>query len=402
MSRHAGRTEPRPHEVRRLDDEQLASLLEQRDFLLQSLEDLEAERAAGDIDEADYRALEEDYTRRAANVIRAIEARQARIAERRDGGRRRGSVLAWIAGVVVVGVVAGVLLGRATGSRGGGEATGDVRESTRTLLVEAQGAFAAGDAQEAVDLYGQALELSPGNVEALTYRGWLRYQALDRPDEAWADFDEAVAVDPEYPDVRIFRAVAFLEEGDADSAEEELAAYDAIGDQPPFAAQLLASFRLRERVAVARVEESGLLDPDSDAGAAEAGLTPADLKLAAEQLVETGRLEAAIVVIDAGLDAEPDDPGLLSVLGWIDALVSQSENASAEQREQLTERALDELSRAIDADPALPDPRLYRAVLLAQLGRPDEAAGDLEAFCAGEQPFKLQEYMAAAGLACDA
>src|SRR5690606_38669538 len=119
------------------------------------------------------------------------------------------------------------------------------------------------------------------------------------PDEAWADFDEAVAVDPEYPDVRIFRAVAFLEEGDADSAEEELAAYDAIGDQPPFAAQLLASFRLRERVAVARVEESGLLDPDSDAGAAEAGLTPADLKLAAEQLVETGRLEAAIVVIDA-------------------------------------------------------------------------------------------------------
>src|SRR5690606_25697050 len=134
----------------------------------------------------------------------------------------------------------------------------------------------------------------------------------------------------------------------------------------------------------------------------EAGLTPADLKLAAEQLVETGRLEAAIVVIDAGLDAEPDDPGLLSVLGWIDALVSQSENASAEQREQLTERALDELSRAIDADPALPDPRLYRAVLLAQLGRPDEAAGDLEVFCAGEQPFKLQEYMAAAGLACDA
>ena len=37
---------------------------EERDFLLNSLRDLEAERNAGDITEADYIALRDDYTAR--------------------------------------------------------------------------------------------------------------------------------------------------------------------------------------------------------------------------------------------------------------------------------------------------------------------------------------------------
>ena len=40
-------------------------LEDQRDFLLRSLEDLEREQAAGDVDQHDYEVLKDDYTARA-------------------------------------------------------------------------------------------------------------------------------------------------------------------------------------------------------------------------------------------------------------------------------------------------------------------------------------------------
>lgn len=51
---------------RRLDPDALADLEEQRDLLLRSLDDLEREHEAGDLDTADYEALRDDYTRRAS------------------------------------------------------------------------------------------------------------------------------------------------------------------------------------------------------------------------------------------------------------------------------------------------------------------------------------------------
>ena len=52
-----------------------ASLEDERDFLLRSLDDLESEFDAGDLDDADYRRLKSDYTARAAEVIRRLEMR---------------------------------------------------------------------------------------------------------------------------------------------------------------------------------------------------------------------------------------------------------------------------------------------------------------------------------------
>jgi hypothetical protein len=60
---------------RDLDPDALAALEEERDFLLRSLEDLEREYAAGDVDDSDFEELKDDYTARAAAVIRAIEDR---------------------------------------------------------------------------------------------------------------------------------------------------------------------------------------------------------------------------------------------------------------------------------------------------------------------------------------
>ncbi|MEY3744432.1 MAG: hypothetical protein RLZ48_110, partial [Actinomycetota bacterium] len=51
-------------------------LEEQLDFLLDSLRDLERERAAGDIDEPDYEALRNDYIARAAAISHQLSGNE--------------------------------------------------------------------------------------------------------------------------------------------------------------------------------------------------------------------------------------------------------------------------------------------------------------------------------------
>lgn len=50
-----------------------SALQEEREFFLRSLRDLETEYEAGDIDEADYRVLRDDYVSRAADVLRRLQ-----------------------------------------------------------------------------------------------------------------------------------------------------------------------------------------------------------------------------------------------------------------------------------------------------------------------------------------
>jgi hypothetical protein len=54
-------------------DADLSVLEADRDFLIRSLKDLDAEHDAGDLDPADHSRLKDDYTARAASVLRAIE-----------------------------------------------------------------------------------------------------------------------------------------------------------------------------------------------------------------------------------------------------------------------------------------------------------------------------------------
>jgi hypothetical protein len=50
-----------------------APLEDERDFLLRSLDDLDSELVAGNIDPDTYRVLHDDYTARASAVIKSIE-----------------------------------------------------------------------------------------------------------------------------------------------------------------------------------------------------------------------------------------------------------------------------------------------------------------------------------------
>ena len=80
-------------DTERLDPERRRQLEEERDFLMQSLDDLELEHESGGIDDESYEELHDDYTARAAAVIRTLrDGSTSRRPRRRR--RRRARVAA--------------------------------------------------------------------------------------------------------------------------------------------------------------------------------------------------------------------------------------------------------------------------------------------------------------------
>jgi tetratricopeptide (TPR) repeat protein len=206
-----------------VDPDRLAALEDERTFLLRSLRDLDAERAAGDVDEYDYAALRDGYTRRAADVLREIDDGRSRLPSRhRPSAARR---LGIVAAVVAVAAVAGVLVARSSGDRlAGDEITGDAPGGgVASLLAEAR-LLRAADPARAMELYGQVLEEQPEHPEALTYSGWLLLfvggEATDEAltaeavDGARENLTEAVAADPGYADPHCYLAIIAAEYDD--------------------------------------------------------------------------------------------------------------------------------------------------------------------------------------------
>ncbi len=171
-----------------------AGLLDERTFLLASLEDLEREHDAGDVSEQDYRALRDRYTQRAAEVLRALDGGDtldavlttARETAEPPGTtrppRRRRRALA-VAGVTLLLVaLALVMVLRQSGSRlPGASATGSVTlskaQKEHQTLLQAETLEASGDGAEALTLYQQVLALDPTQNEALAESGWLEFEA---------------------------------------------------------------------------------------------------------------------------------------------------------------------------------------------------------------------------------
>lgn len=222
------------------DPDAYAALEEQRDFLLGSLDDLERERAAGDIDEADYEALLDDYTARAAAVLRALDDGGARFAAaRRTGSWKVGAAV--IVGVLVFGAGAGLLVARSSGTRNDGATGGGDALVVRDDLAECLNRFSQGDVLEAVMCYDEVLADDPDNLEALTYRGWALVQST-LVDDGLEYLDRAIALDPTYPDARVFRAIAYRDLERYDEARDDLAVVDA-GQIPVAMAPLIEQLR---------------------------------------------------------------------------------------------------------------------------------------------------------------
>ena len=247
---------------------------EDREFLLASLRDLEREHAAGDIDEADYLALRDDYTVRAAAVLRAMQGetltaasatRSATIVVDRTGRRRPSGPGALGArretrrplrvlitgGVVGIAVVAGLLVASLSGERlagqqatgslpagatgsGSGAGGGAAGGSVVSLLSQAQQLDQQGRVLDALKAYDAVLKVDPKNVVALTYKGWLlRRFAVQSGhpeflDRAQLALDQALSIEPSFPDAHLFRGILlFQDRHDARAAIPDLQLYMA-------------------------------------------------------------------------------------------------------------------------------------------------------------------------------
>lgn len=213
-----------------MNPDRLAELEEERRFLLRSLRDLDAEHEAGDVDDHDYATLRDGYTKRTADVLRAIE--EGRAALPAAPPSRWGRRLAVVAAVVAVGAGAGWLVARSSGQRlGGQEITGGVgADDVATLLAQARAVLAV-DPLQAQQLYQQVLEQRPEHPEALAYSGWLLFTAsAGASDEvretavetAEQQLDRAVAADGTYADPHCFLAVIADSRNDALLARREV------------------------------------------------------------------------------------------------------------------------------------------------------------------------------------
>jgi tetratricopeptide (TPR) repeat protein len=229
--------------------ERLADPLEEeRAGLLRALRDLEDDRAAGSVSEADYRTLRADTEARAVAVLRALEAREGAGAlaaglkeirsERgpqpeghaegssRSGPGRRRPALSLLVGAVILAVLVPVLAAAVRGRDAGQPISGDsagaqdplsffedrVRrhpDDVAARLDLAQRYLGAGDAEDAVAQYLAALRLDPRNPEARATLGFLLFRA-GKVAEGLQAVDKALEVDPTYPEALYFKGVILL------------------------------------------------------------------------------------------------------------------------------------------------------------------------------------------------
>jgi tetratricopeptide (TPR) repeat protein len=252
----------------RLDPDEKSELERERDFLLKSLDDLEAERAAGNIDDASYSELHDDYTARAAATIRALrDGVDARPVAPPVSWRRRGLV---IGGIVAFAVVAAIALAAALGARlpgqtssgnqpavapSAGERKARLQEAVDKNPNDPQARLAlarfleqSGDTVESLKQYDKAAEIAPDNADALANAGRLRFivagqvPSTDAQKQLVTDaktyLDRAVDADPNNADARYYRGVLLLDGfGQVDAAIGEFQRYLVLAPDGQFSTQ---------------------------------------------------------------------------------------------------------------------------------------------------------------------
>ncbi|HWW44268.1 MAG TPA: hypothetical protein VN180_04285 [Acidimicrobiia bacterium] len=250
-----------------------ADLEAERDFLFRSLDDLEVEHSTGDIDDEAYQRLHDDYTARAAAVLRSLRDEvDARPEDAAPNLRRRILI---IAGVAAFAVLSGVALAFALGARlpgqtssGNNQASGSVPQTTAARIQQLDAAIARNPSDVtsrlllaqyleadnnlpgALQQYDAILKIQPMNFVAEAQEGRVLYltsesgtasQAAYLDGLARADLDKAISLDPQYPDAHFFRAIVLaFEYQDYLGAQDDLQHYLVLAPNGQFADQVRA------------------------------------------------------------------------------------------------------------------------------------------------------------------
>jgi cytochrome c-type biogenesis protein CcmH/NrfG len=256
--------------ITNIESEERQELERERDFLLKSLDDLETERAAGNLDDESYRELHDDYTTRAAAAIRALrDGVDDRPAPRPVSWRRRGLV---IGGIVALAALAAVTLAAALGARLPGQTSSgnsptvasspnrDQRQARLEAAVEANpndiGARLAlarfleesGDIVGALRQLDETVQVAPDNADVLADAGRVRFIVAGQVPSPEAQrqlvtgardlLDRAVQADPNHADARFYRGVLLLDGyNEVDAAIGEFQRYLVLAPEGQFAEQ---------------------------------------------------------------------------------------------------------------------------------------------------------------------
>lgn len=225
----------------------------ERDFLMRSLDDLDEERAAGNVDDGTYRELHDDYTARAAAAIRALDTgTEPSVPEPQSISTLRRVLT--IGGILGFAVVAAVLLSHAVGQRRPGQtitgnaqvdsgttgATGDPAAALAAAAKRQPNGYAAriaygryllsaGALVDAVREFGAAARIDPSRPEPPTYAGWAGALASRQVPSTKAQqalltaglerINEVIRDHPKYPDAHALKGVILFEiEGNARDA----------------------------------------------------------------------------------------------------------------------------------------------------------------------------------------
>ncbi|HLI44758.1 MAG TPA: hypothetical protein VKU92_09865 [Acidimicrobiales bacterium] len=233
------RTERAGH-PERADTSERVALEEELAYLRRSLEDLEREREAGDVDGPDYVRLSGQYRRRAADVEGELASLPAHVVTPPDpsfAGRgplrgrlrasRSHSVLASRRARLLTGwgafgclLAAAVVLVLAVAQLGPFAPAPPLSKSARiqVMLAEADILGSNGDVTQALATYDRVLALDPTQPEALANGGWLaRVAGLSQHDGALvrngdAEIEAAVRSDPGYALAHAYDGVLLLED----------------------------------------------------------------------------------------------------------------------------------------------------------------------------------------------
>jgi tetratricopeptide (TPR) repeat protein len=236
-----------------------SELDDERSFLLDSLEDLDRERAAGDLSDADYALLRDRYTHRAAEVLRALgresSARESSAEETSaevlsgpvspegvPSSRRRRRAVLVVGSMALVAAVAVAVVATQSATRLPGQtATGSVSLSRAAqlhrTLAQAETLETAGNAAGALRLYHQVLVQDPHQPEALAESGWLEFQAGVQAQDAGVLSSaqqlelEAQRAEPGAYAPHLYLGSMLLAEGDAPGAVTQYRQF--LSDGPP-------------------------------------------------------------------------------------------------------------------------------------------------------------------------
>ena len=337
------------------DDRSL--LEEEREHLLGSLEDLESEFLAGDMDEQDYLTLKEEYTLRAAQVLRDLNPQKRGAVTGSTHVQARPVKRRWQTVVVVFAVlgfagIAGVLVARGSGQRGDNPITGSTGTLRQQLATCQTTSFQ--EPAKGIECYDQILKKAPENLEALTYQGWA-YVRSEQVAKGSANFDKVIALDPNYADVRVFRASVAATAQDYRGAADELDVFYASSPSPA-AVQVLQSQGLEQKIFF------GLLDSG----------TRSCWQQAAQEQKEGDQFDQKFLNLLGGcLEAE------LAINSQnVDALVSLALSKVGPEVTNIPE-ANELLNTALQISPEFADALLLRASLAATDSRFADAQSDL-------------------------